>query len=50
VGPTYQTDYERLVGAVRARLKTAAFDAAWAEGRAMSLDQAIDFALASLEG
>jgi predicted ATPase/DNA-binding SARP family transcriptional activator len=36
------TDYERTVAEGRAALGEAAFAAAWAEGRAMSLQQAID--------
>jgi len=38
-------DYERYVAAVRGQLDEATFDAAWAEGRAMSLDQAVSYAL-----
>ncbi len=37
--------YEPLVAAVRAELGKAAFAAAWAEGEAMRLDQAITYAL-----
>lgn len=37
--------FERDVAAVRATLGPPAFDAAWAEGRAMPLDQAIAYAL-----
>ena len=40
-----RTEYERQVAAVRAMLDAAAFAEAWAEGRAMTLDQAIDDAL-----
>ncbi len=39
-------DYERFVAGARAAIAAEAFDAAWAEGRAMSLDQAIELALA----
>jgi hypothetical protein len=39
------TDYERTVAAGRAALGEAAFAAAWAEGRAMSLDEALEYAL-----
>jgi non-specific serine/threonine protein kinase len=38
-------DYERAVAAGRAALGEAAFAAAWAEGRAMALEQAIEYAL-----
>ena len=37
--------YDRVVAAVRAQLDEAAFEAAWAEGRAMSLEQAVAYAL-----
>jgi hypothetical protein len=38
-------EYERTVAAGRAALGEAAFAAAWAEGRAMSLDEAVEYAL-----
>jgi predicted ATPase len=38
-------EYERTVAAGRAVLGDAGFDATWADGRAMSLEQAIGFAL-----
>src|SRR5207249_192597 len=38
-------EYERTVAEGRAALGEAVFAAAWAEGRAMSLDQAIELAL-----
>lgn len=41
-----QAGYEREVGAAGAILPPAEFDAAWEEGRAMPLDQAIESALA----
>jgi tetratricopeptide (TPR) repeat protein len=40
-----QAEYEQRVTATRAMLNAAAFAAAWAEGRAMTLDQAIGVAL-----
>ena len=40
--------YERTVAEGRAALGEAAFAMAWAEGRAMSLDQAIEYALSEL--
>jgi predicted ATPase len=45
--PAEQDDRDRLVAAVREALGAEAFDAAWAEGGALSLEQAIDAALAS---
>ncbi|MFQ5796017.1 MAG: BTAD domain-containing putative transcriptional regulator [Candidatus Bipolaricaulia bacterium] len=38
-------DYDRNVAAVRAELSEDAFEAAWTEGRAMTLEQAIAYAL-----
>jgi non-specific serine/threonine protein kinase len=38
-------EYERTVAEGRAALGEAAFAAAWAEGRAMSLDEAVEYAL-----
>jgi len=40
-------DYDRLVAAARAGLGPRAFDAAWAAGRALGADEAIDLALAA---
>src|SRR5262249_34469148 len=40
-------EYERTVAESRAALGEAGFAAAWAEGRAMSLEQAIEYALGS---
>ena len=45
VFPLWQADHERWLAAARAGIGDAAFDAAWSEGRAMSLDQAIGYAL-----
>ena len=39
-------EYERQVAAVRAQLDAATFDAAWAEGRALTAEQAVAYALA----
>jgi hypothetical protein len=44
--PVDRDDYERDVALARAQLGEEAFTAAWAEGQAMSLEQAIAFALA----
>ena len=38
---------DRNIDAVRTQLDEAAFAAAWAEGRAMTLEQAVDYALAT---
>ena len=38
----------RLVGALRTQLDEARFRAAWAEGRAMSLGEAVSYALGSV--
>ena len=40
-----ESGYERDLAAVRSTLDKATFDAAWAEGRAMPPDQAIEYAL-----
>jgi predicted ATPase/DNA-binding SARP family transcriptional activator len=40
-----QKDYDHYVRIARRQLDGAAFEQAWAEGRAMTLDQAIEFAL-----
>jgi tetratricopeptide (TPR) repeat protein len=43
--PAYQKDYAPLIAGVRAELGPAAFDAAWAEGQALTLEQAVEEAL-----
>lgn len=43
--PIYQPAYERDVAALRDRLGDAAFEATFAEGNAMTLDEAIEYAL-----
>ena len=44
--PTYRrADYDRDIAAARAQLDEAAFTAAWVKGRAMTLEQAIAYAL-----
>ncbi|HEV2358361.1 MAG TPA: LuxR C-terminal-related transcriptional regulator, partial [bacterium] len=42
-------DQERFWAAIRERPQGTAFAAAWAEGRAMTLEQAVEYALASVE-
>jgi hypothetical protein len=41
-----QAHHDQRVAATRAALAKESFDAAWAEGRAMTLEQAIEYALA----
>ncbi len=43
--PGDRYDIERYVAAVRGQLDEATFEAAWAEGRAMSFEQAVSYAL-----
>jgi predicted ATPase/transcriptional regulator with XRE-family HTH domain len=43
--PTDRADYEHAVAAARAHLDAATFDTAWAAGRAMTVEQAIAYAL-----
>jgi hypothetical protein len=43
--PLERADYDRTSAAVRAQLDAATFAAAWEAGRAMSLEQAITYAL-----
>jgi DNA-binding SARP family transcriptional activator len=43
--PLYRDGYERTVAMARAGLDAPAFAAAWAAGRAMTLDQAVAYAL-----
>jgi hypothetical protein len=39
--PVYRLDYERVVAKARAQLGNEHFSRAWAEGRAMTLEQAV---------
>ena len=43
--PDYRLEIDRNVTLLRTQLAPAVFDAAWAEGRAMTLEQAIAYAL-----
>jgi hypothetical protein len=43
-------EYERNLAAVRIQMEDDEFESAWAEGLAMTLEQAIDFALAADDG
>ena len=45
IDPGDQPEHDRNIAFVRARLGEAAFEAAWAEGQAMTLDQAVAHAL-----
>jgi predicted ATPase/class 3 adenylate cyclase len=45
--PMWRAEHDRSVGAVHAQLGEATFAQAWAEGQAMTMDQAIACALAS---
>ncbi len=45
VPPVNRAEYERNVRAMRAQIDEKAFAAAWAEGRAMTLQQATAYAL-----
>jgi len=44
-----RADYEQGVAAARAGLEEGDFDAAWSEGRAMTPDQAVEYALSSTQ-
>ena len=46
----HRSDYDRPVAAIRAGLSEEAFTAAWAQGRAITLEQAIEYALADQTG
>ncbi len=48
--PRIKVRYDDCVASTRAALGDAAFTAAWAEGRAMMLEQAIEYALAAEPG
>ena len=43
----YRAQYDEDVAAARQALSEDAFAAAWAEGRAMTMEQAIDYAFES---
>jgi tetratricopeptide (TPR) repeat protein len=50
VPPVDRADYERNVAAARAGLSESAFASAWAEGRAMTVEQAVEYALTEESG
>lgn len=43
--PLVGTDFDDVLTRVKANLEETVFAAAWAEGRLMSLDQAVEYAL-----
>jgi hypothetical protein len=43
--PSDQKEFDHYVAAVRGQLDEPAFAKAWAEGRAMTMEQAMEFAL-----
>jgi hypothetical protein len=45
MGISGRAEYDRIIATVCAQLDEATFNAAWAEGRAMTLEQAIEYAL-----
>jgi predicted ATPase len=46
--PSFLSQYERILATVRARFDEAAFAAAWAEGRALTLEEAVRLAISNL--
>ncbi|HKX17170.1 MAG TPA: LuxR C-terminal-related transcriptional regulator [bacterium] len=48
--PPLRTDHDSNVAATRAALGKESFAVAWAQGRTMTLEQAIEYALAATEG
>jgi hypothetical protein len=46
MNPAEGAEFDRDVAAARGQLDEQVFAAAWAEGRALPLEQAIDYALA----
>jgi tetratricopeptide (TPR) repeat protein len=45
MGIADRAEYDRIIASVRAQLDEATFNAAWEEGRKMTLEQAIEYAL-----
>lgn len=50
LSPFYRVDYERNVAELRTLLDQATYAKVWAEGRAMTMEQAIDYALKGVPG
>jgi len=49
IDPSDQPEHDRNLAFVRAQLGEAAFEAAWAEGQAMTFDQAVAYARSALD-
>lgn len=49
IDPSDQPEHDRNMAFVRAQLGDAAFDAAWAQGQAMSFDQAVAYAQSAFD-
>ncbi len=47
--PADQIEYQRNLTALRAQLDEAAFQSAWAAGKAMTMEQAIEFAMSDID-
>jgi len=47
--PSEHEEFDRIIGAARSEMDESAFVEAWAEGQTMSLDQAVEYALAGEE-
>jgi hypothetical protein len=45
LSPVERSGYERALSVARAQTELAAWDTAWAEGRALALDEAVAMAL-----
>jgi len=45
MNPPEQVEYDREISDLRANMDEAAFAKAWAEGRALTMEQAIEYAL-----
>jgi hypothetical protein len=45
--PNWRDDWEREIGATRAALGEAAFASAWEEGQALTLEEAVQYALSA---
>ena len=43
--PLLTDDYDRILNNVRAELRNEAFEAVWAEGQAMTMEEAVECAL-----
>ncbi len=50
IDPSSQADYERKLATLRDTMGPEAFVVAWSAGRAMTLDQAVEYALGKQSG